>query len=66
MGLFHKKEAKQENHLTNFRIYMTPDGKIGENSKPTVVEIKEDCEFNAVWTAERQKTNLKVAKVEKA
>ena len=37
-----------------------------EDSKPTVVEIEEDCEFNAIWEAEKKNPHMKVAKCEKA
>ena len=63
MGLFNKG-AKTENKLTKFRITMTPDGKLSD--KATVVEIEEDCEFNAIWEAEKKNPHMKVAKCEKA
>lgn len=53
MGLFHKG-GKKEKQLTKYRITMTVDGKLHEDSKPTVVEIEEDCEFNAIWEAEKR------------
>ena len=43
---------------------MTPDGKLSD--KATVVEIEEDCEFNAIWEAEKKNPHMKVAKCEKA
>ena len=65
MGLFHKG-GKKEKQLTKYRITMTVDGKLHEDSKPTVVEIEEDCEFNAIWEAEKKNPHMKVAKCEKA
>ena len=63
---FNKSSRPNKAGLQKFRIYMTSDGKIKEDGKATVVEIEEDCEFNAVWAAEHQYPRLKVAKVEKA
>ena len=66
MGLFHKSTGpKKANLLSRYKIYMTPSGKLGEDSEATIVELEEECEFTAVRSAEKQHAHLKVAKVER-
>ncbi len=64
MGLFGKKEKSKS--FEAFDITMTADGKLHEDSKAEVFRIEDECEFEAIRSAEKQHPHMKVAKVVKA
>lgn len=66
MGLFGNKKnaAGKPDNYAEFRISMNSSGKVTDPPQDTFL-IREDCEFNAVYAAEKKHPHMKVCKVEK-
>ena len=64
MGLFGKKDSRKIREA--FNITMTADGKLHEGGKAEVFRVEDECEFEAIRSAEKQHPHMKVAKVVKA
>ena len=63
MGLFGNKKEKIR-QLQEYRIDMNTSGKLADGVTKSVV-VREDCEFNAIWAAEKENPRLKVCRSEK-
>ena len=64
MGLFSKK--RKQRIMEKFDITMSTDGKLHEGSSQEMYRIEDECEFEAIRSAEKQHPHMKVAKVVKA
>ncbi|MBQ6292960.1 MAG: hypothetical protein IJK77_03685 [Lachnospiraceae bacterium] len=64
MGLFGNKKKNKEPQYQTFRISMNTSGKAADGATETLI-IREDCEFNAIRAAEKQRPRLKVCKSER-
>ena len=66
MALFGKKTEKKKKtrELQAYRIDMNTSGRLADGVTKSVV-IREDCEFNAIWAAEKENPRLKVCRSEK-
>ena len=65
MGIFGNKEKRNKaSQFQEYRIDMNTSGKLADGVTKSVV-IREDCEFNAIWAAEKENPRLKVCRSEK-